>query len=338
MSSDTATPMAKHLPPVCAAGMMVLCRERVKHSRNGYPPHGSQSGGKLLRPAWMTKCVTSGHEIQYLLSNLIEDYTMRLTPAFTLTGLLGFCLALSLGANASQGGPFPELVSAVELEDSLRDAAAAGRQSGKNLLVVLGANWCHDSKNFVTRKMTDPSVAPLLESRYHTLLVNVGMYEQLQAQLDVLDIPALYGTPTVIAVDAASMQVLNRDSLDTWRSSETRSAQEAAEYFTQLPVAPRENAEVSAPLAAAMAEIDQFEVAQGRRITQAFGELGELMAAIYPEPPTTEFQEKWDNLGAMRGPLPDDLRALRASAASQDAQGARPIVLVYPTYRLFTDS
>ena len=247
-------------------------------------------------------------------------------------------MGLAIPATAADKAFFPDEVSPEALQQQLQTAAASAKAANKDLLVVLGANWCHDSENFVTRKLTAPAVAQVVDKRYQTLLVNVGLYEQLQAQLDVLGIPVLYGTPTVIAIDSDTARIVNRDSLDTWRSADVRSEQEAVDYFSGLPDAPPTTLMPESPaLVQANQSIDAFEQAQGKRITQAFAELGKMMAAMHPNPPTDEFLKKWDNLGAVRGPMPDDLRALRASARAQDGEGADPIVLEFPDYLLFTD-
>ncbi|MEP0200697.1 MAG: thioredoxin family protein [Halioglobus sp.] len=233
---------------------------------------------------------------------------------------------------------FPAPVTAAEVERQFEEAKATAVKQQQLLMVVLGANWCHDSRDF-SDKLEQNEIASQLSPRYHVLKVNVGYFDTLQPLLGLFDIPVLYGTPTVIVVEPATGQVLNNATLSYWRSSETHSVEETLAYFSDYPAQPKNIPEpaLSPALVDALAQIDSFEKEQGERITGAFVAAGQVMAVSDVHNPPQRFIDQWKNLGAVRGRMPDDLAALRAEARTQDAAGTNPIVLEYPTYSLFTD-
>jgi hypothetical protein len=253
--------------------------------------------------------------------------------------LLSVFVMLAHGVHAADGyDDYPEPVVAAEVARQFDEAKAIAAQQQQLLMVVLGANWCHDSRNF-SDKLEQDAVVTELSSKFHVLKVNVGYFDTLPQLLGLFEIPVLYGTPTVIIVDPATGQVLNDDTLAYWRSSETRSIDNTLEYFGNYPVQPQRSDEspLSPALVDALAQVDSFEREQGERITGAFVVAGQLMAASDVDNPPPLFITQWKNLGAVRGRMPDDLAALRAEARAQDAAGANPIVLEFPAYSLFTD-
>ena len=239
---------------------------------------------------------------------------------------------------AQDAADFPDPVATAEIARQFAHAKASAAQQQQLLMVVLGANWCHDSRDF-SDKLEQDAVAAQLSSRFHVLKVNVGYFETLQALLGLFDVPVLYGTPTVIIVDPVTGQVINGDTLAYWRSSETRSVDDTLVYFGNYPAQARDthSSQLSPALIDALARIDRFESEQGERINRAFVIVGQLMATSDIDNPPQLFIEQWKSLGAMRGRMPDDLAALRVEAAAQDTAGANPIVLEFPQYSLFTD-
>jgi thiol-disulfide isomerase/thioredoxin len=150
-------------------------------------------------------------------------------------------LALPLAACASGGSAAPaagETLSATEEPkpfDETRDAMAdvdaaldAAKASGKNVLVILGGNWCHDSRGFAMR-LADPSVAAAANG-YEVVFVDVGHRDR---NLDVptrFAVTTLLGTPTILVLSADG-KLLNRASMHDWRNAAERSAEELRAYL-----------------------------------------------------------------------------------------------------------
>ncbi len=128
---------------------------------------------------------------------------------------------------ASEPRPFDERADAQRDVDAALLAAAA---SGKNVLLVLGANWCHDSRG-LAGKFEDPTLASIIESGFHLVFVDVG---QRDRNLDVaarFGVAEIVGTPTILILSSKG-DLLNRDSVHDWRTADSKSLEEAIAYFS----------------------------------------------------------------------------------------------------------
>jgi thiol-disulfide isomerase/thioredoxin len=108
-------------------------------------------------------------------------------------------------------------------------ALARARTRGAKTLVVLGANWCHDSRGFAWR-LTQPEVAPLIAESYEVVFVDVGFRDR---NLDIarrFGVDGIRFTPTVLVVSPEGA-LLNPDSVEHWRTASTASTDEVADYL-----------------------------------------------------------------------------------------------------------
>lgn len=269
----------------------------------------------------------------------MTELMKRLAMPAGICLLLGLVTCQSTSAAEQAANPaFPEPTPYPDVFQRLEQARTHAREKEKLLMLVLGAEWCHDSRGFV-HKLQEPDFAALIEDRYEILLVNIGFLEYIRDIVERYQVPVIYGTPTVLVIEPASNIVLNRETLPYWRNADSISSRDTVAYFQafrpgQLPAKP----EAPSPaLAVALKDIDRFEQQQAERIYLAYAELGDMMRELHPEPPNAEFREKWENLGQMRSSITDDLTALRNIARELDALGFEPIQLQYPTYELFID-
>jgi len=109
------------------------------------------------------------------------------------------------------------------------EALAAAAHSGKPVLLVLGANWCHDSRGLAA-KFQEPDLAQIITDGYELVWVDVGRRDRnldVAARFGVFD---LLGTPTILIVSPAG-ELLNADSVHDWRTADSRPYREALEYF-----------------------------------------------------------------------------------------------------------
>jgi len=105
-------------------------------------------------------------------------------------GILG-ALLLSLAALAATG-PYNESADAhVTLQHGLEQA----RASGKDLLVVFGANWCPDCREL--DKAFHGRTAALIAARFVVVKIDVGNFDKN------LDVVKRYGYPTGKGIPAA---------------------------------------------------------------------------------------------------------------------------------------
>ncbi|KTE22406.1 hypothetical protein ATE67_00155 [Sphingopyxis sp. H050] len=105
------------------------------------------------------------------------------------------------------------------------NALTAARHSGKQVLLIMGANRCHDSA-YLANKIDSPRFVGPVNARYHVVFVDVGMPQLGQGRnLDVaarFGFKTIKGTPTVAILDADG-HVLNRKAAPKWRNAASRS-------------------------------------------------------------------------------------------------------------------
>jgi hypothetical protein len=105
--------------------------------------------------------------------------------------------------------------------------AALGRAtaSGKRVLLVMGANWCHDSRALAGWLET-PRFTALLAERYELVFVNVGLPQTGDGHnLDVarrFGLAEIPGTPALLVLTAEG-EAVNLDTAGSWRNAASRS-------------------------------------------------------------------------------------------------------------------
>jgi thiol-disulfide isomerase/thioredoxin len=102
------------------------------------------------------------------------------------------------------------------------DAALARAQSnGKMALIVMGANWCHDSRA-LAGWFAQPRFAAMIAARYELVYVDVGYKDR---NIDIarrFGLKSIKGTPTVMIVSSKG-KLLNKKDAPTWRNAASRS-------------------------------------------------------------------------------------------------------------------
>jgi hypothetical protein len=251
---------------------------------------------------------------------------------------LTLLLQLACASQPEKPAPFSATGSYDEIFTAMDAARERALRENKLVMYVMGADWCHDSIDFV-QKTGSTEFSELIDERYVVQLLNVGDLEFLRGVITRFGEPVIYGTPTVLVVEPAGNTLLNRDTLHYWRDSASINSAETVDYFSRFAPgdSPAAVPDYSPALAQAMSRIDEFEQLQAERIYLAYADLGALLKSGAAEPPTAEFMAKWKNLAAMRAKIPEDLAMLRADAVTQDAAGANPIKLKFPSYNLYID-
>lgn len=104
-------------------------------------------------------------------------------------------------------------------------ALARAGQRDTRVLLVMGANWCHDSRALAGWLETQ-RFAELVEANYELVFVNVGMPQTGDGHnLDIAQrfgLATLPGTPNLLVIDADG-HLLNADSATSWRNAASRS-------------------------------------------------------------------------------------------------------------------
>lgn len=141
---------------------------------------------------------------------------------------MGLALALAACASVPDTAAHPEARVYSATADASADVDAAlsrAAASGKRVLLVMGANWCHDSRALAGWLET-PRFAALTDARYEVVFVDVGVPQTGEGKN--LDIARRYGladvagTPALLVLTADGKAV-NLDTAASWRNAASRS-------------------------------------------------------------------------------------------------------------------
>ena len=116
-----------------------------------------------------------------------------------------------------------------DAEADVEAAFARARLSGKRVLVVFGANWCHDSRGLVRHFQTS-EISEFVEANFETVWVDVdtpqmGMGRNLELAA-ALGQDEVVGTPTVVLLDPMRVRINRQDTATAWRNSDSRTTDE----------------------------------------------------------------------------------------------------------------
>lgn len=161
-----------------------------------------------------------------------------MTRAIAWPAAMALALATLSGCTttAAPAGEHPEAraFDAAINADAAVDAALARSQArGTRVLLVFGANWCHDSRA-LAGWLSTPRFAALLDARFETVFINVGMPQTDDGHnlhlASRFGLETMSGTPALLVVRPDGSSV-NLTTAGSWRNAASRS-EEA--IFTEL--------------------------------------------------------------------------------------------------------
>ncbi|WP_420434136.1 thioredoxin family protein [Hyphobacterium sp.] len=183
--------------------------------------------------------------------------------------LLLFWLAFIPAALADDGHPEPFVAEA----DARAEMAAALERAAvddKRVILVFGANWCHDSRGLADHFRQEDLQAVLAE-HYEVIWIDVGWrHRNLDIARDY-GVPTIYGTPTVLIVDP-ELGLINRGTMHSWHTAYSREHDVVVRYFRQFAFSTPGGGVVenTAAYAALVADIEAWEAREGARLTAAY--------------------------------------------------------------------
>ncbi len=130
-----------------------------------------------------------------------------------------------------EASPFdtnPTLVAQDAVDKVLESAAL----TGKHAMIVMGANWCHDSRALAGWFET-PRFEALLKENYSVAYIDVGQKDRNIDVAQRFGLDKIVGTPTVVVTNSQG-DVLNLDTAVTWRHSASRTENEIFTAFEAL--------------------------------------------------------------------------------------------------------
>ncbi|MEL1249216.1 thioredoxin family protein [Aurantiacibacter gilvus] len=155
---------------------------------------------------------------------------LRASPAVRLTSALTPLALLLAGCASTQQhqSATPEATSYVVTPNPSAEVdAALARATANNtrVMLVMGANWCHDSRALAGWLAT-PRFQALVAEHYELVFINIGMPQtgdghniDIAQRFGLADLP---GTPNLLVITADGTLV-NVDTATTWRNAASRS-------------------------------------------------------------------------------------------------------------------
>ncbi len=158
------------------------------------------------------------------------------TAAKTTAGAAKTGLKVAISADSDDDGhhghhddnprPFDESRDATLDVDA---ALAQAKITGKRVLLVLGGNWCHDSRGLAA-KFQEPTLASLVENNYELVWIDVGHRDRNLHVPQRFGVLQIFGTPTVLILSPEG-DLLNADTVHDWRTADSKPFDETFDYF-----------------------------------------------------------------------------------------------------------
>ena len=263
----------------------------------------------------------------------------NLSSRLLCTVTLVICLGLAIGnVRAADSDPDGHLFQpSVDPLSDVQQALSRAGDGDRRALVVLGANWCHDSRALASRLHQSP-LAEVIQQHYELVFVDVGFYEKGRAVTQQFGVAHYYATPTVLIIDPLNGQLVNDEDRHIWGNAFNIDMSSSVQYFEKWAVSDTVADPVvdSTQLKQLYAEIDQFEQQLAERVAAGYAVVGPMLEAYKAGNAPEEFDASWDELSDFRSAIPKDIRALRDEAQRRVSEGETDIQLLFPEYPLLS--
>lgn len=152
-----------------------------------------------------------------------------------------FLAGVMLSATPLSAAEHPEARPYDETADASADVdAAVERAAGREalVLVVMGANWCHDSRALAGLLGT-PRFSALLDERYELVFVDAGRPQKDEGRNAAIarrfGIDSQENTPMLIVASAGGERLNSVEDAKSWRNAASRSEDEIYDYLAAFP-------------------------------------------------------------------------------------------------------
>ena len=252
---------------------------------------------------------------------------------------LAICLGFVAGcAGAAETDPDGKLFqpSADPVADVQQALSRAG-DDDRLALVVLGANWCHDSRALASR-LHSPPLAELIQQHYELVFVDVGFLDQGRDVMQQFGVAHFYATPTVLIIDPSSGSLVDDEERHIWANAYSIDMPDSVQYFEKWATsdAVADPVADSPQLLQLYGEIDQFEQKLAERVAAGYAVVGPMLKAYKDGNAPENFDASWNELRDFRMAIPDDIRELRDEAQRRVSAGEEDIQLAFPEYPLLS--
>jgi len=204
-------------------------------------------------------------------------------------------------------------------------------------LVIIGANWCHDTRS-LTDNLDDPAMQAALKG-YDYTLVNADQFAESVALVKRFQQATLYATPTLLIINPETEGLVNSHDMHQWRDAYKMPLAEKIAYFERMKE-PKNHTEPRAftpyrELNNILSRVWQFERQQAARIEAVYGTLIPLVEDHAEDRPDN-FIKQWNELFDLRAQLTDDIARLEKEAKDRFMAGERNFDVTLPSYPKFS--
>ncbi len=161
-------------------------------------------------------------------AEMFMRYIVPLLAAVLITGCAAAPAHSDETHHAAHDEPRP-FVSEADARMAVEETMMAAKAEDKMSLIVMGANWCHDSRGLAAQ-FEKLRFQTLIKDHYKLLYVDVGQKDRNIDIAQDFGVEKIVGTPTVFVLSPDG-EVLNLDTAPTWRNAASRSEGEIYQYF-----------------------------------------------------------------------------------------------------------
>ena len=116
----------------------------------------------------------------------------------------------------------------------LNDFVSGSIASGKQPIIIFGANWCPDCRIF-SGTMDIPKISKFIDKKFNILYIDVLRYEINMQLMEEFGIPSEEGIPRVLVFDK-DKNVINNSNTTEWRTARDRTSQEIFNFFQDMSI------------------------------------------------------------------------------------------------------
>ena len=205
------------------------------------------------------------------------------------------------------------------------------KANNKLLLVVLGAQWCHDSTGLAARFST-PEMQTILKERFETVFIDVGYYQDLRDVTRLFDYPGYYATPLVMVVDPNTSTLLNLQSLSQFNKADSIPFNDYLRYFSTVGLEKETITHLSQN-----PEVIAFAEQQTQRLFAGFKVLNPLFKEAFESEPKEfdKIKALFEEIFNFRMTLQKDIHWLHRQAIL-DEKSDQVCLLDFPSYGPFS--
>lgn len=229
----------------------------------------------------------------------------------------------------------------VESADPMQDVQNGLNKAltnNKRLLLVLGAQWCHDSRGLASNFAT-PEMSAITNAHYEVVYVDVGYFNDLRAITERFSQPHYFATPTVMIIDPQTETLLNAGDMAMWGSADSVALDEYLAYFDRYSIQSSPTDIVQQTInneqkmtREAKKQLQAFAKFQAQRLMEAYTVLApNMIIEDETKEPNQVFFDQWGEVRKFRMSLQKDLQALREKAQKEQLSQ-----LELPTYPPFS--